>query len=315
MAPEGGPARVVDAPPDGPPVWIRHEIVPRVEFDPIAVTITQVHEQRVRHAVPARPALEGVLVSGAGHDVTRAQHRQRISHPKPGVVQPGSPAVHQGDVVYVVLAVQPRRPELRRAVICLRVLRTPKTPLPRIPFIGGLYVGNLHVHMVEAHDVGAAIEVETLQLPFYLINLVIELDGQSGGILHPQRLPLPCLFARLDPARREATRRAAAVQTLQIVRCRDAEGEVRDTWRGRLAQHQAVMVALFQTAQVDSGSVTSRLHQPQQVDVKRPCPLQVCDTVLDVTQPYDLGAGLASIHGSPPSGCGGRGSPADHSAW
>src|SRR2546427_729243 len=98
-----------------------------------------------------------------------------------------------------------------------------------MPFIGGLYVGNLHVHVVDAHDVGATIEVETLQLPFYLINLVIELDGQPGGILHPQRLPLPYLFARLDPARREATRRAAAVQTLQIVGCRDAGGGMRET--------------------------------------------------------------------------------------
>src|SRR2546426_11494611 len=302
MAPEGGPSWVVDAPPDGPQVWIGHKIISGVKFDPIAVAIAQVDEQRVRQAVPARPTLDGVLVSGAGHDVTRAQYCQRISHPKPGVVQPGSPAVHQREVVYVVLAVQPRRPELRRAVICLRVLRTPKTPLPRIPFIGGLYVGNLHVHVVDAHDVGATIEVETLQLPFYLINLVIELDGQPGGILHPQSLPLPYLFARLDPARREATRRAAAVQTLQIVRCRDAEGEVRDTRCGRLAQHQAVMVGLFQTAQVDSGTVPSRFHKPQQVDVKRPCPLQVCDTILDVTQPQDLGAGLPSIHGSPPSG-------------
>src|SRR2546428_9940021 len=248
MAPEGSPPRVVDAPPDGPPVWIRHEIVPRVEFDPIAVAIAQVDKQSVRHAVPARPALDGVLVPGAGHDLTRAEHCQPIIPRKPGVVQPGSPAVHQRDVVYVVLAVQPRRPELRRALVCLRVLRTPKTPLPRIPFIGGLYVGNLHVHVVDAHDVGAAIEVETLQLPFYLINLVIELDGQPGRILHPQRPPLPYLFACLDPALREATRRAAAVQTLQNVWWRDAEGEGRDTRCGRLEQHQAAMVWLFQTA-------------------------------------------------------------------
>ena len=196
----------------------------------------------------------------------------------------------------VLLAVQPGRPELSRAVICLRVLRTPKPPLPCVPFVRELHVGDLHVHVVDAHDVGAAIEVETLQLPFHVIDLVIELDGQPGGILHTQRLPLPLLFARLDPAHRSAPRNAVAVETLQIVRRRNPEGEMRNAGGRRLAQHQAMVVALFQATQVYACAVAARVHEPQQVDVEGPGLPQICDTVLDVSQTEDLHTSLATVH-------------------
>jgi hypothetical protein len=95
------------------------------------------------------------------------------------VVQAGSGAAGEGDVVDGLLAVHPGRVQL--VLVALDGLRAAETQRPVVG-VGGGYVGGADVEVVQAGDLGAVAQVVALDEAFGAGDVVEELDGEAERV-------------------------------------------------------------------------------------------------------------------------------------
>ena len=81
----------------------------------------------------------------------------------------------------------------------------------------------------------AAIQIEPLQHPLGRGHLGVKFGGNPGGIMDPQRAPLPRLFARRQPAQRQPLRLGHRRKRVQIILGGDAIGDDASRPVGRLS--------------------------------------------------------------------------------
>src|SRR4051812_7814761 len=129
LTPQRLALRIVQRPAQRFEVGIDREIVAGEQLDAVAVRVADIKKERVRDAVPARPALHVGEIARGRHHIAKVQDVERSRRPDADVMQPRSAAVGEGEVVDIALAVQPNRPELAVAVVSLGVFGQAETEL------------------------------------------------------------------------------------------------------------------------------------------------------------------------------------------
>src|SRR6266849_7796405 len=106
-------------------------------------------------------------------------HRGR--HPIGEMVQARALAVGDGEVMYVALAMHPRRRDAPIGAVFLAVFGQPETQ-PRIEVDSVLNLGGEHVEMIEPLRVATLVEIVAAQQMRALLHYCIELDLEAEWV-------------------------------------------------------------------------------------------------------------------------------------
>ena len=176
QSPELGPPRVGRVPADRRIVGVDRLIVRVEQFDPVAVGITKIHEQRIADTVAAGSTLHAVCVSHARGNVTGVNEIAHLRHRIGEMVQPRSTPTTEYDVVRIALALQPNAPQFVGSVF-RRVFGQAKSSSHRSRTLPNVESGDLH--MVQTLRAAAVERVEALHQTRQRFHGGAELDGRA----------------------------------------------------------------------------------------------------------------------------------------
>jgi hypothetical protein len=120
------------------------------------------------------------------------------------MMQARADAVHDGQVMDILFAMKPDRPEFRRRIFGVSQLGTMKPKPLRVPIVRFSDVVHHAVKMVNAHNPGAAVMLKLLQIPIPLFYLRKKFDRDAAGILNSERPSFAKLVSGFDPLRRKS---------------------------------------------------------------------------------------------------------------
>jgi hypothetical protein len=234
--------------------------------------------------VPAGAALDPVLLAERAEDVADPQDLVRFVYEERHMVQARPVSPGERHVVHRLLAEHPGR------VHPLLVLdRLGQAEAQRgVVLVGGAYVGDHDVEVVQPGGLGSAAQVVALLQALGPVRGGEELDGEAERVFGPDGLPHAGCGAGRHPRRPGAEGRVERLGPVQVGRGPDPVGQ---PGRGRdrtRAQDQVVVDELVVPTQVELGAGVQGDHEAEQVHVERAGPGQVGDDELGVGRAHDV---------------------------
>src|ERR1035437_6756266 len=170
-------------------------------------------------------------------------HRGR--HPIGEMVQARAPAVGDGEVMHIALAMQPRRRDAAVRPVFLGVLGQPETH-PRVEVDGVLNFGGEYVEVVEPLRMAALVEIVAAQQMRALLHRSMEFDLKAERVGELQRAALERLLGKRVS---DAVSRKEGRGLVEILLVADLESQAVAGGGGPLARYQRVMLMLLAAAQ------------------------------------------------------------------
>jgi hypothetical protein len=165
---------------------------------------------------------------------------------EPQVVQARSLSPGERHVVHGLLAEHPGGVERLGILDCLGKAEAERP----VVLVGGPYVGDDDVEVVEPGGFGPAPQVIALLQALGIGGVVEELHGEAERVLSPDRLPHPRRDAGRHPRRPRAERGEERLGQVQVGVGPDPEGQPGHRGPAALAQDQVVVDEFVVAAQV-----------------------------------------------------------------
>src|SRR5712664_1519992 len=199
-------------------------------------------------------------------------------------MEPGPHAVGEGKVVDVALAVQPHGPQLGVVLVGLGIFGEAESDLG-IEIGARLDVGGEAIDVVDALNARAPMGGIVLEHRRDLVHSRIEFERGPERVGGAQRA---ALVWNIRKCHREVAAREPRGGLVEVGFARELEGERMDFRSAGLPQHERVMVALLDAAQIERVAVPGGFHEPQAIDVERAGAVEVAHAERDVARPHHV---------------------------
>lgn len=158
--------------------------------------------------------------------------------------------------------------------------------------VGSRNVRGAEIEVVQARDLGTAVQVVALNEPLCLLDVVKELHRKAQGVDDAHRLSDPLRARALrNPAHRASQAGEVAFGPVDIVGCADAVGDVVQSSDVTPAQHEGMVGQFIRAAQTERSGVLVLHVEAEHVHPEPPCLDDVGDDKLGVSGPDDIGGG------------------------
>ena len=166
--------------------------------------------------------------------------------------------------MHVALAMHPHRPELGIVAVGLGVFGEAETKLG-VEVVARLHVGREAVEMIDTLDARALMGAVVLQHGSRLIHMRVEIERHAENIGGAQR---PALMRQIRERGRQVAAAEPERRAVEILFARELEAERAHLGRARAPQHDRVVVALLDAAQVERivGFVADQ--EPEAIDIE-----------------------------------------------
>ncbi len=283
-APQRLPARIPERPAQRLVVVVHGVVVAGVELEAMAGGIANIEKEGVGDAVAGGAPLHVVEITARGHHVAQMQDVHRGRHPVSEMMQTGTFAVGDGEIMHIALAMHPGGGDASVRAILLGELGQAEAE-PGVEIDGALHVVGEHVEVVEPLRMATLVEVVTAQQVRPLVHPGIELDRISQRIGELQRAALERL---LGEAGGDAVLLQEGGGLVEVALVADLESHAVAGVRLGLAQHQRVVLVLFVAAEVDGVAVGVFDMQADGVFVECSVRCEIGDVQHDVAGTQDV---------------------------
>src|SRR6516164_9822795 len=168
-------------------------------------------------------------------------------HPVGEMVQAWSPAVGEREVVDIALSMQPGSRNAAVRPILLRIFGKPEAER-HVEIHRALHVGCKDIEMIEPLRMYAFMIGVLLQQPFPCLHLEVELDRHAERINGSERA---ALRGTLDKSMPETFGCEETRSLVEVLLRGDLEAECMGARLARFFEHERVVLALLEPAQID----------------------------------------------------------------